>query len=404
MAAQKKTLKFTRIVNAPASEVYRAFTNSTALREWFCDAAQTDLTRGGRLHLWWNSGYYATGEYTALTSGEKIAFTWRGRNEPEATRVQVSLRSRNGGTAVTVAHAGVGSGKKWAQAVKQIERGWEAGLENLQSVLETGQDLRFVLRPMLGIMTDEFNPETAAKLGVPVTTGIRLSGTIEGMGARAAGLQGDDVIVGLGGKKVRGFPTLVDALQGRRAGDQVKVTFYRGGEKQTTTMELSRRPMPEVPATSEGLAEAVRKINSEVDRELDRCFEGVSESEASFQPASGEWSAREILAHLIHGERDTQSSISDLVGGQERWYDDIGGNIQARIYGTLALYPHVPVLLEELKRSEAETAAVLVALPLEFVARKGSYWRLGHNLLEGPVHARDHMSQIRSAIEAARKQ
>ena len=34
MAARTKTLTFKRTLSAPAQEVYRAFTNATALREW----------------------------------------------------------------------------------------------------------------------------------------------------------------------------------------------------------------------------------------------------------------------------------------------------------------------------------------------------------------------------------
>jgi len=38
------------------------------------------------------------------------------------------------------------------------------------------------------------------------------------------------------------------------------------------------------------------------------------------------------------------------------------------------------------------------------VARKGSYWRIGYNLLQPPSHTRDHFVQMRAAIEAARRQ
>ncbi|UCC62882.1 MAG: SRPBCC domain-containing protein, partial [Anaerolineae bacterium] len=174
-----ETLTFERTVNAPASQVYRAFTSATALREWFCDAALADPRPGGRLYFWWNQGYYACGEFTALTEDQQIAFTWHGRGEPDTTRVGVSLEPANEETRVTVTHSGIGTGAAWAETVKQFERGWEVGLENLQSVLETGRDLRYVRRPMLGVTVDEFNAETAAQLGVPVTEGIRLERTLE---------------------------------------------------------------------------------------------------------------------------------------------------------------------------------------------------------------------------------
>ncbi|MDE3087812.1 MAG: SRPBCC domain-containing protein, partial [Chloroflexota bacterium] len=277
-------LKFKRTVNAAPAEVYRVFTNSTALREWLCNSAQASPHKGGRLYLGWNSGYYAAGEFTAVVPNKKIAFTWRGRGEPDVTRVRVSLAEREGGTIVSLTHSGIGTGKAYAKTVTGITHGWQVALENLQSVLETGQDLRYVRRPMLGINVSDFNTEIAAKLGVPVTEGVRLDGVIEKMGAHAAGLRKDDVIVKMGNKKITGFVALATALQRRRAGDKLPVVFYRGSERKTVTMELSRRPLPDVPWKPTELSEAVRRLYAAQDTELAQCFQGTSEQEASHKP------------------------------------------------------------------------------------------------------------------------
>jgi uncharacterized protein YndB with AHSA1/START domain len=398
-----KTFKFRRTVSAPPAEVHRAFTNATALREWLCDSAQADPRKGGRLYLWWNSGYYTSGEYVAVVPGKKIAFTWRGRGEPDATRVQVSLAAKNGGTVVTLTHGGIGSGKKWTSTAKEFQSEWEAGLENLQSVLETGQDLRVVRRPLLGVSLGEFNAEMAAKLGVPVTEGVRLDDVLEGRGARAAGLRKDDVIVRLGGKKVTSWATFTSAMQPRHAGDKVAMVFYRGAEKKAVTVELSRRPLPETPPTAEAFAEATRKMYAGMDAELARCLEGVSEAEASHQPAPGEWSAKETLAHLVINERELHVWMTDLIVSDERWSDANPTNVPARLAAATAVFPTLPALVEELKRHEAETVAMLAALPPEFMAHKGSYWRLAHIILQAPDHSQTHIGQIRAAIAAARK-
>ena len=80
-----------RIAAAPA-QVFHAFTNSTALREWLCDAAMVVPRKDGRLHLWWNSGYHATGEFTKVVPDERVCFTWRGRGEPAESRVSLALQ------------------------------------------------------------------------------------------------------------------------------------------------------------------------------------------------------------------------------------------------------------------------------------------------------------------------
>jgi hypothetical protein len=77
--------------------------------------------------------------------------------------------------------------------------------------------------------------------------------------------------------------------------------------------------------------------------------------------------------------------------------------VYPRIVGTTAVYPTLAAVLEELKRNEAEVVAALTALPLEFVARKGSYWRLGHSLLQLASHTHEHLEQIKAALEAGQK-
>jgi uncharacterized protein YndB with AHSA1/START domain len=403
MAAKTQALQFKQAVNAPPAEVYRAFTNSTALREWLCHAAQVEPRKGGRIHLWWNSGYYTTGEFTSLVPNKKIAFTWLGRDEPDATSVQVSIAEKRGAAVVTLAHAGIGRGKAWAKAIEEIGDGWQNSLVNLQSVLETGWDLRFTRRPMLGINVGVFDAGVAEKLGVPVKEGILLDGASEEMGAHAAGLTKGDVLVNIGGKKVTNWATLTGALARHTAGDEVKVQFYRGGEKNAVTVRLSPRPVDEPPAAAAALAEAARRMYADMDAQLAAALEGVSEEEASHKPGADEWSAKDVLCHLIVGERDTHAWISDLLGGQERWSDDWPGNLTLRHAGILAAFPTVPALLEELKCHEAETVGMLAALPPEFVARKGSYVRMAYSLLQAPEHVAGHRDQIRDAIASARK-
>jgi len=402
MMTDTRTLTFERKIQASPAELYRAFSNATALREWLSDVATTAPREGGHFYLAWNDGYYTSGEFTALAPGEEVAFTWHGRDEPGSSIVRASLAVEDGGTRVLVEHAGLGAGEAWSETVEALERAWPFSLDNLASVTETGEDLRFTRRPMLGITISDFNAEVAAQLGVPVPEGIRIDGAVSGMGAEAAGLQADDVIVGMAGREITGWATLTDALAAKQAGDTVDVVFYRGPEKHTVEMTLSGRPIPEIPETAQALAEAARERHAEIESELEEFFEDVGDAEAGFKPSSDAWSAKETLAHLIHNERGWQSWVSDLIGGHEPWYEDWGGNPHARVVATVTAYPTVEALQEELKRHHAETAALIANLPSEFIDRKGSYWRLAYNLLEAPYHHRTHLQQMQEAVDAAR--
>jgi len=145
----------------------------------------------------------------------------------------------------------------------------------------------------------------------------------------------------------------------------------------------------------------VEKKYERMEAALDDFFAEVSEEQASRKPVQDIWSPKETLAHLIHGERGWHTWMADLVGGFEPSYDDWGGNLQARIDATITAYPTIAELREELRRNCAETVAFLARLPEEFVARKGSYWRLGHNMVEQPYHFNQHLDQMRSAVESA---
>ena len=76
MADESETLTFERTVAASPAEVYRAFTSSTALREWLCDTATTSPRANGHLFVGWNDGYYATGHFTELLQNRAVCFTW----------------------------------------------------------------------------------------------------------------------------------------------------------------------------------------------------------------------------------------------------------------------------------------------------------------------------------------
>jgi len=372
------------------------------VREWLCGVATLLARPDGRIYLAWDSGYYTSGEFTAVEPKECLEFIWHGRGEPAPSLVKVNFTEKEGGVLVTLEHSGIGTGEAWSKALVEIEKGWQAGLENLVSVLETGEDLRLVRRPMLGITLNDFNAEIAKGLGVPVTEGIRLDGVIDGMGAKEAGLQANDVLVGMAGQTASDYPSLANVLQGFNGGDQVEVVFYRGPEKKTVMMELSKRPLPDIPTSAKGLADGVRKFTDQVVSDLDEFLVGISEEEAAFKPAPDSWSIKEVIAHLIQGERFEQEYINEMVFSEERFSDGYGDNLQAYIEATVSVYPTLNDLVLEFKRNRAETIYILENLPEEFVSRKSTFWRMSYNMLQEPYHYFSHKDQMQAALDAAR--
>ena len=390
-------------VDAPPKAVYRAFTNATSLREWLCDVATVEPHPRGRMYLWWRGEFYSSGHYLELDENKKIKFRWYSSIDPAPTEVTVSLIEKDGGTIVRMDHE-VPNDPSWSKKAETFRDNWDESLENLKSVLVTGIDLRIANRPMLGIVPGDFTEEQAKALGVPLREGLRLDGLVDGMGAQKAGLQKDDVLIEMAGHSIRSDAnSLPEAIAGKKGGDKIEVVFYRGPEKKTITMELSKRPVPDVSFNPAELAKNARELYEAGLAEVEKCFEGVSDEEAMKRPDPKEWSALEIVAHLIHGERYSQIFVTDLIDGYERVADNFGSNVDAQVQATVKAYPSVGLMLEALRRAVEETLAYVGCLPDGFVANKGSYYRFGFGLLQPNFHITAHVQQIKDALSVVRK-
>ena len=404
MADESDTLTYERAVAATPAEVYRAFTSSTALREWLCDTATTSPRPNGHLFVGWNDGYYATGHFTELLPNRVVCFTWQGRGEPQPTRVHVAIEPRDQGAYVRLEHSGIGHGPEWGDKTAEFDRAWRRALENLNSVLTSGEDLRITRRPMLGVLLAAFDAAAAARLGVPVAEGVRLSGVVPGLGAAAAGLGQDDVIVSINDRPTPDVAALRGALQSRQVGDTVTVAFYRGGARHELPMVLSGRTIPHIPASAPELLARVAERYARDEAALDAALDGVSDLEASFRPGLEEWNVKQIVAHLIQGERYNQQWISELLGDLEASYDSDAANQEVRLNATIHAFPTLADMVAEWKRLNAETLALIESLPEEFVRRRRTYWRLARTLLdESYSHVDDHLSQVLAAVAAARR-
>lgn len=396
------TVTSEQFINSQPAQVYYALTHAEALHEWLCDFATVAPRPGGRMYLWWHGDFYSAGEYVALEENKSVKFKWFARFEPCATDVIITLSQRDGGTLLKLNHI-VPDGDEWKKRANGFKAEWDTTLPNLASILETGLDRRTFDRPMLGINISDFNPEIAKTLGVPVIQGVRLDKVRAGMGAFDTGLCKDDVIVELDKKPITNdYGSFVAALQGKKVGDKVEVVLYRGPKKMTVTMELSKRPVPDIPWNPVELANQVKLKYEDSQTRLTACFNGVSEEEADCEPAPGEWSAKQTLAHLIQSERGWIANLDDAVGGYERLADDWGGNLPSHIRATVQAYGSYRNMLDELKRLSVEMLAFLAALPKSFVERKASYFLNAAQVLELESHTNSHIDQIKASLIAAR--
>ena len=77
-------------------------------------------------------------------------------------------------------------------------------------------------------------------------------------------------------------------------------------------------------------------------------------------------------------------------------------NGKERMTAIVSAYPTIPVLLEELRREEALTLAMIAALPAKTVAHKDFIYQLADWMTNFPDHIREHIGEIKKLVETAR--
>jgi len=394
MNSRSNNYRQTIHTSASAAEAFRFFRHETALRDWLCDRAYLNARMNGEFYFLFPNGYTVQGKLMDYIPDERLEFSWLTLSDGGQSKVEISISEADSGADVTINH------QNPDQTARQK---WPDWLENFLSVLEKGIDLRIARRPRLGIMIEEFNPEIAKRIGVPVQQGLRLGGTVEGTGARAAGLLKDDVIVSLGGHPVSDYDSLGLPLQSLHAGDQPDVIFYRGPVQHTVPLTLSSFPIFNSPPPAE-MAQQYRKNAGEILAAWAAQLSGISEEQAAKQPAENEWSAGEILAHFTLCERDYQGWVADMVNDTpvEDWLQ-MRPNVTSRVQSLVRRMGSLPALLQELAAAQEETADFLEHLPDSFVTqRKHLYRRAAQWALETvPSHYYDeHKEQIENALHA----
>ena len=103
-------------------------------------------------------------------------------------------------------------------------------------LIETGT----VAYPFFGVNAVPVPPQAAEAFGVP--NGLYLQAVLPGGPAAEAGLQPGDIVTLLDKQPATSMAVLQEVTLARKAGDTVKVTYYRNGKTSTTTITLGSLP------------------------------------------------------------------------------------------------------------------------------------------------------------------
>lgn len=106
-----------------------------------------------------------------------------------------------------------------------------------------------VIRPVLGIsMVDLTSVSSQGRqqlaLSNDVKEGVVVADVQDDSSASKGGLKQYDVITEIDGKPIKGVQTLRKALYSKTVGSSIEVTYYRNGQKQTKTIQLTSSDNP----------------------------------------------------------------------------------------------------------------------------------------------------------------
>jgi S1-C subfamily serine protease len=109
-------------------------------------------------------------------------------------------------------------------------------------------------RAYLGVQMQGVTSQLADDLNLPVDHGALIATVTPGSPAAKAGLRGGrtqttggvtaggDLIVAVDGKEMKDQNAVADAIAAHKPGDKVDIEYYRGNDKKTVSVELTKRP------------------------------------------------------------------------------------------------------------------------------------------------------------------
>ncbi len=109
-----------------------------------------------------------------------------------------------------------------------------------------------VKRGWLGVSIQTMTPAFAEAYKIPVKEGAVVGDVMRTSPAEKAGLARGDVIVSIAGKPVKSGQDVVLQIRNALAGEKVEIEFYRGAEKQKTTVQLDNIPSDGMTQTPKG--------------------------------------------------------------------------------------------------------------------------------------------------------
>ncbi|MDH3440094.1 MAG: trypsin-like peptidase domain-containing protein, partial [Gammaproteobacteria bacterium] len=124
--------------------------------------------------------------------------------------------------------------------------GFAVPSEIARSIMRQILDFGEVRRGLLGVTIQTIDRESAEALGTEVDRGALITGIEPGSAAEEAGLQVDDIIIGVDERRIDNDRELANAIGLKGSGDQVRIDYFRDGRERSVTAELGQRVVQQI--------------------------------------------------------------------------------------------------------------------------------------------------------------
>jgi hypothetical protein len=304
---------------------FRVFLATGALAIGFASAAQANMPRGGQVGA--EAAGAAGASEEAVPKIEKRIIVTTGEADSDAPAAKQERR-------VIVRTQGAGE-------VEDLEAD-EPGMKQEQIIIRTGDGDAPTEKgsgrqvAWLGLSAEEASDALASQLGLQPGEGLLVTYVATNSPAAKVSLQKNDLLYELDGQKLVLPGQLRKLVQMHKEGDQVVLTYYRGGKKQETTATLGkskaglgwfgdgrgldglkqlRLELKDLPSL-DGLGEHMKELRESLAKA------GVDRENIQIEVRRGLDEARKAVAEAIaqvrearHGAHSASKELEDLASG-----------------------------------------------------------------------------------------
>ncbi|MBI4188775.1 MAG: trypsin-like peptidase domain-containing protein [Chloroflexi bacterium] len=150
----------------------------------------------------------------------------------------------SGGPLVNMAGQAIGITSAKIASIGVEATGYAISSQEAMPIIQQLVNTGYTTRPWLGVGLYTVDQFVVQRYNLAVDTGALILNVAIGSPANKAGLQAGDVITEFEGQEITEVDKLIRAIHTARVGQEVKITFWRGKTKNSTTATLTESPPP----------------------------------------------------------------------------------------------------------------------------------------------------------------